>query len=410
MTKPLRVAILGKSSHIGGGGSKNSELMAESLALAGHQVDRYRVHHAANDPGGNPLFAPLIAEVVRIGHAASRRLMGGEFIPFELPLLRSWPSRYDIVHINDHWVSVSPWTMRWLSRRVPTALTLNDASYFTGGCLYPYECMRFEIGCGNCPLQGLMRMFVDVTRPAVKAKGRILRRSKMTLTAPSRWMSELASHSQFIDDAPQIIPYGIRRHIFHPGRRAAARASLGISPQEKVVLISASHLGDPRKGCQIAADAINLLPEPRPTALLLGHAVEPVKRILRTRSVCAGFVDNEERLADMYAAADVFAFSSLTDNLPFSVIESLACGTPVLCFDRGGTPEILYSELDGEVIPEMSAKSLSRALEAWLTKLPYDEQLRRAVAGGTSRFSLERYGADLSALYHRMIDGREREL
>ena len=406
--RPLRIAILGKSNHIGGGASKVSELMLESLIGLGHSVDRFTVHKPPTDPGGRSLFGPKLSRATWLIHSGCRRLFGGEFLPVELPALRDWPSQYDIVHVNDHFVSVSPWTIAWLADRIPTVLTLNDSSYFTGGCLYPYECVRFEIGCGQCPQQGSMRMPVDVTRPSLLLKKSLLRERKIALLAPSQWMADQAALSLVIPERPEVLPYGIRRHIFHPGRRKAAREKFGLGADEKVVLIGASSLADTRKGVPFAVEAVNLLPEPRPTVLLLGHAAESLKRILRTRSIDVGFLEVEEDLADVYAAADLFAFPSLADNLPLSVIESLACGTPVICFDRGGTPELIRSARDGEVLTEVSASSLANAMTNWLQHLPASDEQRQSIADATDTYSLERQGRDLIAVYERMLHARNR--
>ena len=407
--RPLRIAILGKSNHVGGGASKVSELMAESLAGLGHSVDRFTVHRTVNDEGGQSLFGPRLSVAAWFIHAGCRRLLGGEFIPLELPALRQWPSRYDIVHVNDHFVSVSPWTIAWLAGRIPTVLTLNDASYFTGGCLYPYECLRFEVGCGACPQQHSLRMPLDVTRPSFLLKKRLLRERDLALLAPSQWMADQAILSAIIPERPEVIPYGIRRHIFHPHRREAARNKFGLGVDEKVILIGASSLADTRKGVPFAVEAVNLLPEPRPTVLLLGHAGESLKRVLQTRSIDVGFIEIEEDLADVYAAADLFAFPSLADNLPLSVIESLACGTPVICFDRGGTPELIRSDRDGEVLTEISAKSLANAMARWLEHLPTGDEQRRVIAEATETYSLDRQGRDLIAVYERMLHGRDRQ-
>ena len=105
--KPLRVAILGKSNHLGGGASKCSGLLAEGLRAAGHEATHFTIHAprpAADSRPLSPRFAPLL----RRFHAASRRFLGVELVPWELPFLLSWPRRHDLVHINDHWQAVSP--------------------------------------------------------------------------------------------------------------------------------------------------------------------------------------------------------------------------------------------------------------------------------------------------------------
>ncbi|MGZ8778375.1 MAG: glycosyltransferase, partial [Thermoanaerobaculia bacterium] len=148
---------------------------------------------------------------------------------------------------------------------------------------------------------------------------------------------------------------------------------------------------------------INLLKLPRPTVLLLGRDADSLGSVLQTRVVAAGFVSDERELAGVYAAADLFVFPSFTENCPLSVIESLACGTPVICFDRGGTPELVRSGVNGEIVSEVSAGHLSEAISGWLERFPQSDFQRDAIAESTTEYSLERFGTELAAAYREMI-------
>lgn len=406
--RSLRVAILGKSNHLGGGASKCSELLAEVLTCLGHRVDRFTVQRTINDTGGRALFGRTVARATRYVQGVSRRFFGGEFFPVELPLMYNWPRRYDVVHINDHWQAVSPWTMAWLARRVPTVLTLHDASYFTGGCLYPHECGRFADGCGACPQRQTMGMPVDMTRASWWLKRWILASAPLHLTAPSRWMARMAASSHWVSPPPEVIT-NCARPAFQPGAREAGRARLGLDPTDRAVLIGASSLTDPRKGAMLAVDAINRAADHHTTAILLGKNPGTVRTAIHSRTVVAGYIDDDNRLAEVYAAADVFLFPSLTDNGPLSVIESLLCGTPVICFARGGTPELIGSADDGDVVPDISAEALAAALTRRLRRKD-GASARDDVSRAASRFSLDRYGRDHVALYRRLIDERHRQL
>jgi glycosyltransferase involved in cell wall biosynthesis len=408
LTRPLHVAILGKSNRHGGGASKCSELLAEGLISLGHETDRFTVHRPVEDPGGRVVLGKIGAGLARRGHAIARRLLGGEFLPIELPAVRSWPRRYDVVHINDHWQAVSPWTMAWLARRVPTVLTLHDASYFTGGCLYPHECGRFADGCGACPQRQTMGMPVDMTRASWWLKRWILASAPLHLTAPSRWMARLAASSHWVSQLPEVIT-NCARAAFRPGAREAGRARLGLDPTDRAVLIGASSLTDPRKGAMLAVDAINRAADHHTITILLGKNPETVRAALHSRVVVAGYIDDDNRLAEVYAAADAFLFPSLTDNAPLSVIESLLCGTPVICFARGGTPELISSGDDGDVVPDITAEALAAALTRRLRRQD-GASVRDHVARAASRFSLDRYGRDHVALYRRLLDARHRQL
>lgn len=405
----MKIALLGKSNRTGGGASKCSELLATGLAARGHQVDRFTILQPSGaDPGGRMLAGPTATKLIRFGHAAGRRWLGGEIAPLELPWVTAWPKHYDLVHINDHWKAVSPWTVTWLARRLPVVLTLHDASYFTGGCMYPYDCERFTSGCGHCPQQAALGMFLDVTRTAWHIKQAANRAAAPHLLAPSAWMAMLAARCPWIKQKPSVILNCAPLDAFNRERRAAGRARLQLKSGQLAVLVGASSLLDERKGARLAAEAINRAAVPGCTTILLGSNPEPLQRLLKGSSVATGFLSSDVSLAEVYAAADLFIFPSLAENCPLSVIECLACGTPVVAFARGGTPELIVPGRDGDVLPEVSVEALARAITTLLCMEP--DTVRNERAAAASRFGLDRFALEHEIFYQRVLHARDGQL
>jgi hypothetical protein len=75
-----------------------------------------------------------------------------------------------------------------------------------------------------------------------------------------------------------------------------------------------------------------------------------------------GYVNSEDSLAQMYAAANLFLLPSLEDNLPNTVLESMSCGTPVLAFDVGGVPDLVTDGVTGRLAPPGDSRALSACL------------------------------------------------
>lgn len=402
-----RVVLFGKSDSLGGGASKCATLLAEGLAAEGHQADHFTIHPVRASASTRTL-TPTLAPVFRLLHKVSRRALGAETIPWELPFVRAWPRLYDVAHLHDHWHAVSPLTLRWLAARMPLVVTLHDASYFTGGCLYPEACDRYTRHCGDCPSLAELRMPLDTTRLALRFKRPLLADPRVTLTAPSAWMIDLARRSPWLAREPSLLVNAARTENFQPAARASARPRFGLAEQDRVVLVGASSLADPRKGAALAIEALNQLHDPRLRVLLLGHPAPALVGRLRHRHVSAGYLSADADLAGAYAAADLFLFPSSSDNCPLSVIESLCCGTPVICRPRGGSPELLRPGLDGEVVSPDTPAALAEGVSSWLEsgRANRDEIARAAAA----RFNLSRYTRDHLALYERALHARHRQL
>src|SRR5206468_12248001 len=89
-----------------------------------------------------------------------------------------------------------------------------------------------------------------------------------------------------------------------------------------------------------------------------------------------GRISNDEQLALNYAAADAFLIPSLEDNLPYTVMESLSCGTPVIAFTTGGIPDMVHHEYNGYLAKYRSSESFADGME-WIFKHPEKEKLQQ---------------------------------
>ena len=90
-----------------------------------------------------------------------------------------------------------------------------------------------------------------------------------------------------------------------------------------------------------------------------------------------GTINDDEKLALCYAAADAFLIPSLEDNLPYTVMESLSCGTPVIAFTTGGIPDMVKHEHNGYLAEYRSSESFADGME-WIINYPDKEKLQPA--------------------------------
>lgn len=403
----MKVAIVGKANRQGGGASRTSELLEEGLRGEGHDVTRFVVHPVSGPGSHRSLFGPRLANAVRLIQVGSRRGLGGEFLPLEWPAIRRITEGFDLVHINDHWQAISPWAMRWLAARVPTVLTLHDASFFTGGCLYPMACERHQESCGACPYRRAMRMPLDVTDISLAVKKWALQRSALTLIAPSRWMAEMSRRSALARDMEVwVIGNGIQTLPFVSADPIRARARFGLDAGEFVVAVGSSSFADRRKGAELALATLNAIEGVPVKVLLFGHGSAVFASRLRHTAVRVGYVNDDEVLADVYAAANLFLFPSLADNAPLSVIECLCTGTPVVALDRGGTPELIESGSTGWIAG--TARGLVEAVRRTILERASWAGRRDQISERAARaFNLRDYTERHLALYAEVIARRQ---
>ena len=320
-----------------------------------------------------------------------------------------WVRRADVLQFFNTWGGFVSFTaLARLSRDRPVVWRLSDQWLFTGHCVYTYDCDRWLTGCGQCPqVRGERWLPFDTSALLWRLKDRVYERANLVIVAPSRWILDQARRSPLIGRFPvHHIPNGVDTSVFRP-MRAEARAALGIDPGARVVVFAAHELGKGRKGGHLLRAALEALPDvPGATLLLLGEGSEKLPTLPGWQVARIGYTDDEAQLARVFAAADVMAAPSVADNLPNTVIESLACGTPVLAFGVGGV---------GEVVRHMETGYLARPLDladlaAGLRMLLQDDELRARLGSRCREVALAEYAQELElerfmALYADLAHG-----
>ena len=213
----------------------------------------------------------------------------------------------------------------------------------------------------------------------------------------------------FADLAVHRIGNGIDRSVFRPIPKAAAREVLGLPPERPIVLYAAQLLDDnPRKGSRDAIAACNALKSRADFDLvLLGAGGQTWRDKVPQTIHLLGYVRDDRLLATAYAAADVAIAPSTVENLPNSILESMACGTPVVAYDSGGIGDAVRHGETGWLVETGNPVALADGIAYLLTdRAMRDGLARNAVRLIETDFDADREANAFAELYGALIAER----
>jgi glycosyltransferase involved in cell wall biosynthesis len=273
--------------------------------------------------------------------------------------------------INLHWVADFvdyEGFFGWASASLPIVWTFHDMNAFTGGCHYDGGCGRFAGECGDCP-QLASKNQDDLTHRIWARKKAALSRldsKRMHVVTPSNWMgAQSRASSLFSRFTHSVIPYGLDTTVFRPLNKRAMREALGVPMEAAVVLFVGQWIDDPRKGFRLLAEALKEMEINRDLFVISLGSGQPMD-LGSVPCLHLGPVRNDPLLCCAYNAADVFVAPSLEDNLPNTVLESIACGTPVVAFRAGGMPDAVRPGETGLLASLGSTPDLREAIATLL--------------------------------------------
>jgi len=305
----------------------------------------------------------------------------------------------DIIHlhnIHDHYLNYRILFEYLNSIDTPIVWTLHDCWNFTGGCGYydSIDCMKWKTGCDRCPMKS--HKLFDRTRIHYDLKKELFANNKnLTLVPVSNWLAEPLKVSFLKDKPVKVIHNGIDTTVFHPCEVQKVNEKYGLT--EKFVVIGVASPWSARKGLNDFVKLSGMLDNSYQIILVglndkqIASLPKNVIGIKRT--------SNAAELAELYSRADVFANPTYSDNFPTTNIEALACGTPVITYKTGGSPEAI-DEKTGVVVPQGDVEALAEAIwEMRANPLSREDCRKRAV----ECFDKEKCFGQYVALYNSLV-------
>lgn len=398
--RPLQIATL-TTSDSGGAGIASQRCM-RGLRSAGQEAFTVCIFKKYDEP--NVYSAPLTGAAADYGAAGDMESLWDDWMERSTLSETSTPktlarelfsrpegivdagalgaslSNVDLVHL--HW-SVGLIDFDRIDEMfgdTPVVWTLHDMNAFTGGCHYSEGCEGYKDGCHNCPLLEPGSTFAhDSLMKKAEAYAKI---PNLHIICPSQWLADCAKSSTLLKDRPvHMIPNLIPLDDFVPTNRIAARIALDLPLDKKLIVFGADSLENVRKGGHLLRAAVD--------HLRLRGELEDVEGLFFGSSNLdvgipghnLGYISDPKKLSLVYAAADVFAFPSLEDNAPQTVVEALLSGTPVVGYPVGNVTELVQHRDTGYIADYADAEAFADGLSWAFGRIGSREAILKSVRG-----------------------------
>lgn len=240
--------------------------------------------------------------------------------------------------------------------------TLHDCWPLTGHCTHfdLVKCDRWKTGCGNCKQlkEYPKTVFLDNTQSNYNKKSNLIKKVKsenLIFVTPSIWLSKFLKYSYLSNYKTIVINNDIDKNVFKP-QKNEFREKYNL--ENKYIILGVASVWSEKKGLNFFIKLNNKLSK-KHQIVLVGLNKKQIETI-PSNILCFERTNSKKELAEIYSAADVFINPTLEDNYPTVNLEAQACGTPVITFNTGGSPETI---VNGYVVEQNDINSVIKLLD-----------------------------------------------
>ena len=254
----------------------------------------------------------------------------------------------DLIHLHNlhgYYIHIEVLFDYLKQAKKPVIWTLHDCWAFTGHCSYFdfANCNKWKNQCFHCPeVHSYPASFcVDNSENNYKWKKKIFTSiDEITIVTPSDWLARHVKESFLGKYEVRVINNGIDLNIFRPIQNDGMRKRLGL--ENKIILLGVASTWSKRKGLNYFFEIMKRLSSLAYALVLVGLDKEQINKL--PKAIIGIHRTHEiKELAELYSMADMFVNPTLEEVLGLTNLEALACGTPVITFNSGGSPECLGS-------------------------------------------------------------------
>lgn len=301
-------------------------------------------------------------------HGVRARLLDGMGFGSKAATIKfiRWVKEYDpdVIHLHNlhgYYINIEVLFKYLKSCGKKIIWTLHDCWSFTGHCTYfdYVACDKWKTGCKNCcqKKEYPARIGPDMSRRNYAIKKALFTGIKnMTLVTPSQWLADLVTESYMKEYKIKVIPNGVDTNIFKPTH---GNVKEKYNCQGKKIVLGVAAVWDKRKGLNSFIELSKKLDNSY-QIILVGLSKEQIEKI-PSNIIGIERTNSPRELAELYTAADVFVNPTLEDNYPTTNIEAIACGTPVITYETGGSTE--SAQMYGTKVPKYHVEEMIKAIK-----------------------------------------------
>jgi glycosyltransferase involved in cell wall biosynthesis len=325
------------------------------------------------------------------------------FVGFDLTKTNEYKNS-DIIHI--HWINQGFISLDMINKiKKPIVWTMRDMWTFTGGCHYSKECLNYLSNCGKCKVLNSQSKF-DISTIVLKKKKNIFKKN-IIFVALSDWLLQKAKKSSVLKTSKVIkISNNIEFHKFKRIDKKIAKKNLYLNTNKKILIYGAQNPQDIRKGWNVFTETLKLLDKSKYFLLLFGnfwsHKTLDDIGIEYKSFGYIDYFDNFEKLNNIYCAGDLFVATSIHEAFGKTFVESMSCGTPVICFDKTSISEIIEHKIDGYIVQNFSSKQLCFGID-WMIDNYSLEKYKINIIYKAEQFDSKKIARQYTDLYKKIL-------
>ena len=283
----------------------------------------------------------------------------------------------DLIHL--HWINQGMLSMKDIRKILdsgkPVVWTMHDIWPATAVCHVSLGCRKYLSECMKCPLLPEKSLFGDLARHTWLKKERLLQnKNNICFVACSKWLAGEAGRSALLaGQSITAVPNPIDTRVYCPTDKDEARRQMGLPLGKRLIAFVAQRVTNANKGIDYLIKACEMLAVKHQEMLgdtgivILGSHAEYFSQKFKFPVYPIGYLSDEKKIINVYNSVDLFVTPSLSENLPNTIMEAMACGVPCVGFDVGGIPEMIDHGKNGYVAQYRNAEDLAHGIYTVLT-------------------------------------------
>lgn len=330
---------------------------------------------------------------VRLFSSLSTTLFSTSWFPSRQLIKEINALRPDIVHL--HWINGGMIRIEDLAKiNSPLVWSLHDMWPLRGGWHYN------EALADDKQIRLSKRIFKRKLNTYSKVKS-------LTIVGLSRWLQESAQNSCLFREKKIVnLPNPINTQVYKKFDKRVLRELWGLPKSKKLILFGAmGATSDPRKGFKELTAALSDLQREDVELIVFGSTIPLTPPRFKCKVHYIGTISDDISLVTIYNSVDVVLVPSLQENLSNVILESLACGTPVVAFNIGGNSDLIDHKVSGYLAQPFDTDDLAAGLMWILDHKEYQVLSKNARDKAVGQFDSEIVAKNYIALYEEIING-----